>query len=72
MPQTILISAHASYSLEAFDVGVTDYLQKPFLFERFLKAVSRSIEMIQLRTNSSSKTATTQQTLSFYNQEGNF
>jgi DNA-binding LytR/AlgR family response regulator len=65
MPQTILISAHASYSLEAFEVGVTDYLQKPFGFERFLKAVGRSIEMIQLRTNSLSETATPQQSFIF-------
>jgi DNA-binding LytR/AlgR family response regulator len=57
IPQTILISAHAEYSLSAFDVGVTDYLQKPFGFDRFLKAVSRAIEMIQLRTKYDNKSA---------------
>ena len=50
IPQTILISAHAHYSLEAFEVGVTDYLQKPFGFDRFMKAVSRALEMVQLRS----------------------
>ncbi|MDZ7899665.1 MAG: LytTR family DNA-binding domain-containing protein [Arcicella sp.] len=49
IPQTILISAHAEYSLGAFEVGVTDYLQKPYGFERFLKAVNRAMEMVQLR-----------------------
>jgi DNA-binding LytR/AlgR family response regulator len=55
IPQTILISAHAEYSLSAFEVGVTDYLQKPFSFDRFLKAVSRAIEMVQLRTKNDNK-----------------
>ena len=55
IPQTILISAHAQYSLEAFEVGVTDYLQKPFGFDRFLKAVSRALEMVQLRSKTNEK-----------------
>ena len=50
IPQTILISAYPEHSLDAFEVGVTDYLQKPFGFDRFLKAVGRAIEMIQLRS----------------------
>ena len=49
VPQIILISAHTEYSLSAFEVGVTDYLQKPYGFDRFLKAVGRAMEMIQLR-----------------------
>ena len=55
VPQTILISAHAHYSLEAFEVGVTDYLQKPFGFDRFLKSVSRALEMVQLRSKTNEK-----------------
>ena len=58
IPQTILVSAHAEYSLDAFEVGVTDYLQKPYSFDRFLKAVSRAVEMIQLRGKSSEKPST--------------
>ena len=50
IPQTILISAYPEHSLDAFEVGVTDYLQKPFGFDRFLKAVSRALEMVQLRS----------------------
>jgi DNA-binding LytR/AlgR family response regulator len=56
-PQIILISAHPKYSMDAFEMGVTDYLQKPFGFERFLKAVSRAIEMIQLRARKDNKSA---------------
>jgi DNA-binding LytR/AlgR family response regulator len=56
-PQTILISAHTEYSMDAFEVGVADYLLKPFGFDRFLKAVSRAIEIIQLRSSRDNKSA---------------
>lgn len=58
MPQTILTSAHAEYLLDAFEVGVTDYLQKPYSLNRFLKAVSRVVEMVQLRGKLSEKSVT--------------
>jgi DNA-binding LytR/AlgR family response regulator len=57
LPQTILISAHTEYSMDAFEVGVTDYLLKPFGFDRFLKAVSRAIDLIQLRSRRDNKSA---------------
>jgi DNA-binding LytR/AlgR family response regulator len=40
-PQTIVTTAYPDYALEGFDLGVTDYLHKPFDFERFAKAISR-------------------------------
>lgn len=39
---TILTTAHRDYALDAFDHGVVDYLLKPFSFERFTQAISRS------------------------------
>ncbi len=48
-PQVILISNHSNYSMEAFEIGVTDYIQKPVSFERLLKSVSRAIEAINLQ-----------------------
>jgi DNA-binding LytR/AlgR family response regulator len=48
-PQVILISNHTHYSMDAFEVGVTDFIQKPVTFERLLKAVSRAVEIINLQ-----------------------
>jgi DNA-binding LytR/AlgR family response regulator len=49
IPQVILISNHTHYSMDAFEVGVSDFIQKPVSFERLLKAVSRAIDLINLQ-----------------------
>lgn len=48
-PQTIVLSNSNEMTLEAFELGVVDYLVKPFSFERFVKAISRASEQIKLR-----------------------
>lgn len=50
-PVTIMTTANRGYALEGFDLGVMDYLIKPIKKERFLLAVTRAIEFIELQKN---------------------
>jgi two-component system LytT family response regulator len=53
-PSIIFITAHRDFALEGFENGVVDYLVKPVAYNRFLKAVNRAKERIQISSKTDS------------------
>ncbi len=45
-PLIIFTTAYPEYAVEGFELDATDYLVKPYPFERFLKAVNRAMEQL--------------------------
>ena len=48
-PLTIITSAFPNHALESFELNVIDYLIKPVPLERFIKAVNKAREYIELQ-----------------------
>lgn len=44
LPKVIVTSAHKEFAFEGYELNVSDYLLKPFSFERFLKAMNKVMD----------------------------
>lgn len=49
-PAVIFTTAYSEYAVDAFSLGVVDYLLKPFDYARFLQAINKAISFMMSET----------------------
>jgi len=52
-PLVVFTTAYPEYAVEGFEVDAVDFLLKPFSYERFLKAVNKAAEKLNLKMRKS-------------------
>lgn len=54
-PKVIVTTAYKEFALEGYELNISDYLLKPFGFERFLKAINKTFSKSNTQENVPSK-----------------
>jgi len=54
-PKVIVTTAYKEFALEGYELNISDYLLKPFGFERFLKAINKTFSTSNTQESVSSK-----------------
>src|SRR5215207_7046035 len=57
-PLVVVVTAYENYAVESFKLQVSDYIIKPFSFERFLKACNRAAELFNMKNSGLSSPTT--------------
>lgn len=57
-PKIIVTSAYKEFALEGYELNISDYLLKPFSFERFIKAINKTIDSAQNKKSTSTLSTT--------------
>lgn len=65
-PKTIFTTAYKEYAFEGFELGVVDYLLKPFSYERFEQAIDR-IRSVAAVSNGAADTLLIKEKVGFIN-----